>query len=166
MIYELHNFVCDILKVVKCIYLTNYLLYNRNIYCMYCTQQEGNRTLFAQALEVAKKQNLAGVANGNDAAAGTNFFLTSLEATNNNLDNMSVLRELRLQENVDRVMQEVVDELKITSTSQVKRNPQSGDKLNDVEKVPVQLFDRSLADPHSMKRYPMSMGTALKYGVE
>lgn len=106
-------------------------------------KQEGLKTLFSQAVDLARKNNLAGVT---AAYTGDNTFLTSTGVVDS--------RQQRSDEIADKVMQQVAESMNLIED----RNRD----LKETERIPADFFNRSLTEPQTLKTYPICTNAAIR----
>jgi hypothetical protein len=150
-------------------------------------KMEGNKTLFAQAVDVARKQTSIAPPTDDDfdninSNASAGFFLTSLhnsEHTNTHNHNhhhhkktgaAAVSRNDRV---ADEVMAEIAGEMDLNNTSDIRqlRNKMGArfklkgseeEEENETERIPHDLFSRSMTHSDTLQTYPVSLNTAIK----
>lgn len=152
----------------------------------YQYKQEGNQTLFAQAITLAKKNNLNSTGQAfqlPDYDHSSNTFLTGIGLVTNqppsptNYSNSQGFgtgtgggiheRELyREKASADSVMRDVARDMNLLDLSDIERLRQKmtrqEPKPDDNGNVPVDIFGRSLTDANPLTTYPVALNTALK----
>lgn len=150
-------------------------------------KKEGNQTLFAQAVTIAKKNNLTSTGSAlqlPEYDTSSNTFLTGIGLVTNMpttaggnasiVSNGTNERELYREKAIaDNVMKDVAKDMNLLDLSDIERLRR---KLNreDVLKpeegsIPVDIFGRSITDPNPLTTYPVALNTALKslrYAIE
>lgn len=126
-------------------------------------KMEGNKTLFAQAVDVARK-TVTPVQSREEFedASSAGFFLTSVHSS----DRRAAMN--RKDQVADSVMQDVAEKMDLNNDSEMNqlRNKMSANDYkndeNEAQKVPHDLFTRSMTNPSSLQTYPVSLNTAIK----
>lgn len=135
-------------------------------------KMEGNKTLFAQAVDVARRNNNGGGINSqsvdfdDSTASGPGFFLTSVQSGADPRRKGGGARNDRV---ADEVMTEIAANMHLGNTADVKQlRSQMGAKYREgqpqdpAERVPHDLFSRSMTHADTLQTYPVSLNTAIK----
>lgn len=154
-------------------------------------KKEGNQTLFAQAVSLAKKNNLVSTGSALQLPEydfSSNTFMTGVglvsnlpgngggsiagaSATGTFNGNMSINSSTGAQEGVreravaDNVMKDVAKEmnlLDLRDIEKLRRKLNREEEPADQGTIPLDIFDRSITDPNPLKTYPVALNTALK----
>ena len=127
-------------------------------------KQDARRTLFSQAVDIARTNKLpsaaAGAASLQDLEFDTTTFLTAASST---VSGKGVTRE---NEEADGVMAEVAREMQLMDLTDIRtlREKMMGGGLEKHEDtvLPMELFSRSMTKPSTLATYPLAMNTAIK----
>ena len=133
-------------------------------------KMEGNKTLFAQAVDVARS-NSAGssVSFDNDpAGAAAGFFLTSVNTEQHKRN--TVPGVTHNDRRADQVMGEIAGEMDLTDIRQLRNQMGAKYRMKDEEaeeekvseRLPHDLFSRSMTNANTLQTYPVSLNTAIK----
>ena len=131
-------------------------------------KMEGNKTLFAQAVDAARSSKPSGpVFDFDDGSSAANFFITSVQSETNQKKS-SVIGVTRNDHVADEVMGHIAQDMNLNNSSDIRqlRDKIGGkykrDGENEDERVPHDLFSRSMTDSQTLKTYPVSLNTAIK----
>jgi hypothetical protein len=152
-------------------------------------KQEGNQTLFAQAVNLAKKNNLMSTGSALQLPEydfTSNTFLTGVGlvgglqppgtaggggggttgGTSGSAFN-GAMDGLRGRAGADNVMRDVAREMNLLDLSDIDRlrrkmNREEEPSSAQASSIPLDIFDRSITDPNPLTTYPVALNTALK----
>mmetsp|Transcript_3975 Transcript_3975/g.6748 ORF Transcript_3975/g.6748 Transcript_3975/m.6748 type:complete len:694 (+) Transcript_3975:171-2252(+) len=136
-------------------------------------KMEGNKTLFAQAVDVARRSiTTAPPTEDFDDASAVNsgFFLTSMHT---DAKKQSLAGASRTDRVADEVMAEIAGNMDLNNSSDIRQlrnkmgakyrtSEEKEEDENESERVPHDLFSRSMTNPDTLQTYPVSLNTAIK----
>ena len=133
-------------------------------------KMEGNKTLFAQAVDVARKSAASAPTSLDfeDESNAAGFFLTSVRSDMKKPSGAGANRKDRI---ADEVMAEIAGNMDLNNSSDIRQlHNKMGAKFkvqgeaeeNFTERVPHDLFSRSMINSNTLQTYPVSLNTALK----
>lgn len=133
-------------------------------------KQSAQKTLFAQAMDVARTNGLASAGAGatslQDLDFDSNTFLTATVGPGSSILHSRGTGANRDNEVADAVMTEIANEMNLMDLTDIRalRDKMRGGGFDKDEAtvLPVDLFSRSMTKPSTLATYPLAMNTAIK----
>lgn len=136
-------------------------------------KMEGNKTLFAQAMDVARANGAGGASSSVEDSAAAGFFLTSVNTDHHKRNTQAGVSQN--DRRADQVMAKIAGETNFDEAPDIKqlRNMMGAkyrskeadldeNGMDVAERIPHDLFSRSMTNANTLQTYPVSLNTAIK----